>query len=410
VLKRFEIIAIVLLFISISLLPMPVMEKYYPAVKILLALAFLVFLIKKRARIFKRSDLPLWFFLAAIGINVIFAQHRGIALKTYLDLAIPMFLIYYLVSRCFSSQGRFLLLAKTICILSILVSLWGLLDVFSGSNFLYEHFLPNPFYQRYKAACLMRAISTQFNPSPLGTYLIFCLPFNFMLFRQGKPPFKLLGIIGAVLTCTVIILTFSRTVFLGFVGMILFFLFMMRKRRLIFVFLTSLLVFVWLCSCLPWPVKRIAKEGLILRGDGIFSTYRLDRSVMAMRIVKDYPLTGLGLKHIRIRFSEYYPDKDLASITHYEFRIADNMYLTVLAETGIIGFFAFLIFIFSLFKKGFKQLSVLRDVPLRKQQLLMVLCAFVGLLVAMGGYELFYWPNQYVCFCIAAGFIESFYG
>jgi O-antigen ligase len=85
--------------------------------------------------------------------------------------------------------------------------------------------------------------------------------------------------------------------------------------------------------------------------------------------------------------------------------IADNMYLTILGETGIIGFFGFLIFIPFLLRKTWRQLWILEYDPKSKQQLLIILSAFIGLLVSMGGYELFYWPNQYMYFCILVGLL-----
>jgi O-antigen ligase len=83
--------------------------------------------------------------------------------------------------------------------------------------------------------------------------------------------------------------------------------------------------------------------------------------------------------------------------------IADNMYLTLIAETGMLGFLSFLIFSFSFLKKGWEQLKILNSNSNGRWELLVSLMAFIGLLVNMGGYELFYWPNQYLLFCIVTG-------
>ena len=402
-LKDFSVITIILLLIWISFFPSPVQQNYRLVIKLFLALGFIIVLIKKRASIFKLDDFPLWIFLVAIGINVLFAQEKDIAFRTYLDLALPMFLIYYLVSDGFSSEVKFNLLAKVICVLSILVALGGIFEAVFAFNLLYEHFMDNPYYPRYITG-FVRPMSTQYNPAVLGSYLLGCLPFGFFLFKREKNFFKFLGAAGIVLNIVVIILTFSRGVFLGLIAMIIFYLFTQRKYYLITRFFIILLTFILVCSYLPYPFNRFGIDMFTLENRGIMSAYRFDRCIMAKNMLKDYFLTGLGFQHFRIRFYEYYSGRYPVS---YEFMIADNMYLTILAETGILGFLAFFVFILALFKKWLAQFKMSKYASHRKLQLLMVFSAFFGLLVNMGSYELFYWPNPYLYFCILAGCIGA---
>ena len=104
-----------------------------------------------------------------------------------------------------------------------------------------------------------------------------------------------------------------------------------------------------------------------------------------------------------MRFYEYYAGTGREL---YEFMIPDNMYLTFLAETGIIGTSGFLIFIFFLLKRGFKSFKESVDEN-KKEILLICLSALIGLLVNMGAYELFYWNNPYILFCLICGFIQG---
>jgi len=403
-LKRINIIAVILLIIWISFFPEPIQGKYHLAAKIILGLAFLALLIRKHGSLFKRRDFPLWVFLIAIGINVFFAQKQDIALRTYLDLAIPMFMVYYLVREGFSRETEFNLLAKTICICSILVALGGIFEALFKFNPIYEYFLENPFYRRYITG-FVRPMSTQFNPAVLGSYLLASLPFNLLLFKRNKTSFKFLGALGIVLNIVVIILTFSRGVFLGLIAIVVFYLFAQRKFRLMFVFFIILLTAITIFSYLPYPFSRFGKSQMTRENRGILSDYRFSRCIMTQRIIKDHPFIGLGFQHFRIRFYEYWPreSKEL-----YEFMIADNMYLTILAETGTIGLLGFLIFIFSFFKRGWRQPKVLKNMPQRRLQLFAALSGFTGLLVNMGAYELFYWHNPYLYFCIIVGCIGSF--
>jgi O-antigen ligase len=126
---------------------------------------------------------------------------------------------------------------------------------------------------------------------------------------------------------------------------------------------------------------------------------------MTARIIKENPLFGIGFNHFRIRFNEYCNEKEKGNVP-YEYMIPDNMYLTFLAETGIVGTAGFLIFIFLLFKQAIKAFKRLGDGS-QRQFLLVVITALVGLLVNMAAYELFYWYNPYMLFCLACGLIAS---
>lgn len=401
----FSLIIIMLLFLSISFIPVPLQQHYHVAVKAFLIIAFLVLLVRKRRSIFKLTDWPLWLFLAAIVINVFFAQEKNVAFRTYLDLAMPMFFIYYLVSYGITQKSGFNILAGIISISSILVSAIAIFESLFAFNPIYEYFIENFYYQRY-ITDFVRPMSTQYNPAVLGSYLLGCLPFNFFLFKKGRSVFRLSGAAGMVLNIVVIILTFSRGVFLGLIVMIVFYLVTLKNYLRMIIFFLVIFMLLFVSIDLPCPLNRFGADRMIKGWDGIFSSYRFNRCIMTKDMIKDFPLTGIGFQHFRTRFYEYYPEKYNIS---YEFMIADNMYFTILAETGIIGFFAFLILLFSLFRKGWAQLKLLKKHSQERLQLLIILCAFIGLAVNMGAYELFYWPNQYMFFCIIIGLLESFY-
>ena len=86
---------------------------------------------------------------------------------------------------------------------------------------------------------------------------------------------------------------------------------------------------------------------------------------MRMRIGAEmflqHPIFGVGLNHFRILFDKFYLSKPIIQFIPYEIKIADNMYLTLIAETGIIGFTGFIIFIFSLFRKGMRNFHSLNN-------------------------------------------------
>jgi O-antigen ligase len=203
----------------------------------------------------------------------------------------------------------------------------------------------------------------------------------------------------------VIILTFSRGVFLGFMVMLFFYLWQEHKTKLLKVFALCLVAVIIFCSFQKnVNLTRFGFQRLIAGSyDSILSEYRFERVKMTARIFKDHPFLGIGFNHFRIRFNEYCSPGNSNEI--YEFRIPDNMYLMFLAETGLIGSIGFLLFIGFLLKSGLKKVKPRLDS--QGQVIFVSLVALIGLLINMGAYELFYWWNPYLFFCLLCGFVAA---
>ncbi len=76
--------------------------------------------------------------------------------------------------------------------------------------------------------------------------------------------------------------------------------------------------------------------------------------------------------------------------------IADNMYLTILAETGLAGSIGFIVLAGWLLVGAARRLRRSPRPPPAQLRLALCTMALIGLLVDMAGYEFFYWPNQYL--------------
>jgi len=136
--------------------------------------------------------------------------------------------------------------------------------------------------------------------------------------------------------------------------------------------------------------------------DSVFSPYRAKRISMTMKILRDHPFCGIGFCHFRLRFDEYYGKKGVP----LEFKIPDNMYLSLLAETGIIGLSGFLFFILFIVKKASTFLR--RNDGIDKGIIFFPFLALIACLVNMASYDMFYWDNQFILFALLCGFIIGF--
>jgi len=406
VLRYPKTICFIILFAWISFFPQPIQDKYSTALRMFLGIFLLVLVLDKKYRkhLFVFQDWPLWLFLISLSSGAVLAQNKEVALKTYFQLFLTMFLLFYIGKAILSSNKDVGWVNIVICVFSLLVALIGVLELYFGKNILYENFIDNPFYERY-VRYYPRPMSTQLNPAILGSFLLGCLPFSLYLIGSKRLSLRLLGFSSSLLCTGIIILSFSRGVFLGLIALVLFYLWRMRKTKLVSGLIFCLILLMLVCSFQKNPnLNRFGFQRSISGSyDSIFSEYRFNRVKMAFKIFKEHPLFGIGFNHFRIRFDEYAIWEDKGK-TPYEFMIPDNMYLTFLAETGIIGTSGFLIFIYFLLKRGLGNLKELKDE--KKQMLLVSMSALLGLLVNMGAYELFYWANPYMLFCLICGFLQ----
>lgn len=403
-LRYLTIILFIILFSWVSFFPKPIHDRYTTWVRIFLGLFLLVFILndKYRKYIFSFRDWSLWLFLMCLVSGTISGIDKAIVWRTYFYLTIIFFSIFYIGKGLYSDIKNRNIINLIICICSSLVALIGLLELYFKKNILYENLIPNPFYERYIS---FRCMSTQLNPAVLGSFLLGCLPFNLYFLKSSSFLLKILGISSSILCITIIIQTFSRGVFLGLIILLLFYL-RKRQKKIFLLFISCLVLLIIICSYQKDPnLNRFGFNRFIFGSyDSIFSEYRLTRLIMTLRILKDEPFFGVGFGHFRIRFNEYCNERDKGE--KFEFMVADNIYLTFLAETGLIGTVAFFIFIILLFKNGLKKIKELKDKD-KEQMIFIPVSALVGLLVNIGGYDLFYWDNPYMLFCLICGFIQG---
>ena len=123
---------------------------------------------------------------------------------------------------------------------------------------------------------------------------------------------------------------------------------------------------------------------------------RWNTILIYLKIIQKNFLLGVGLEntHNFIPFAAH-----ALNMSHCPNIIVHNIYLLILAETGIIGFSFFVIFILSILMRAVKNLTPLT---------LSLLCCFVGLLI-IGCFDFYLWRFQSgrLMFFITAGFLSG---
>lgn len=285
----------------------------------------------------------------------------------------------------------------------IVVALFGLLEFATKYNIIYEVFLSTPYYERYLNCS--RIMSTQYHPAVLATYFMLILPFSiFLLFNNRNKTELLLGVISSMIILGGIILTFTRAVFVATFILLSIYL-LVRHRKIYFIFLSFLILFL----ILTIPITKHFQTFKTFERFDITSPkqeraimYRLKRFPTAFKIWKLQPVTGVGIGNFRYLFDKYHSEGGV----EYEFKIPDNMYLSILSETGILGLLTLVYLVFSTIILAYKKIKVL--VSSDKQFLLLILCGFIGYLINMLSYDMFYWHMPLYFFSLYIGIIKSY--
>ena len=354
-----------------------------------------------------KKDLALCVFIIAAVIGMAGAGNPEVAHKHFWFYIFSAPFLYFF-GKITAKKGFNKTILKIICFIVFLVCLYGILEFTSKNSSAYERYFNNPYLSLYKNH---RIMSFHMHPAPFGTYLLAVFPLIYISVVIEKNSFlkNILKFLAAVVFMC-IILTFSRGVLFGLVlslSIILFFTVKARKLYLSYSALGFLFILIMISSFFMYlEHNNIAFYRYSLRG--IFEWNAYSRKIMLFtvlgRILNDHPFFGLGLGHYRVLFDHYLPQ--LANITNYDKKIADCMYVTIVAETGLIGCAAFFIFIYSIIKNT---LIKLKKALLSENRLLLLgfFAGFIGIMCAFLTYDGLYWTAPCYLFWYYAGVLSS---
>jgi len=199
---------------------------------------------------------------------------------------------------------------------------------------------------------LLRASGTFPHANIFGGFLFCSLLNTFYLYFTSNH--KKILLFGIVLQIPALILSFSRSALIAFcITTILWFFFQFRyRRKAVLQLACTLLTLATLCLFLFYP--QLSARG------GIFNYNKLVQGADAERVlyqkiavdmVKEHPLLGIGLNNFQIESRRFFPEGAiLPSRVH-------SIYLLLAAETGLIGLSCFFLFQFSILRHARRALQ-----------------------------------------------------
>lgn len=190
---------------------------------------------------------------------------------------------------------------------------------------------------------IVRVYSTLENSTNLGAFLILCIfPFLSLAFNEKKRINRLLLTLGTLLIFTALLLSKSRNAFLAFgFGCICYII--MYNWKLIYAFIVAFIGMLFL------PQFR---DRMLQITDPSQNASRVKLWGIGIKMIKDHPMLGVGNGNYDSYYSKYSPE--FKNIEYYpidgKFRPHDII-LKIQSELGILGTFAFIGLMVSIFLK-----------------------------------------------------------
>jgi len=303
-----------------------------------------MFLTKKFCLARNPLNIPIVAFLVAAAIGVIMAVNFKHSLKAYMTLG-WMFIFFLIVNN-----------VKDTIQFKRLVRILVLITTIGGAYGIFQHLTKIDFFGNVKHLRLPMARSTGFfdGPATFGNYILLVLPVviglsSYIRIRRKKRWLQLSGLI----ILTAIIFSYGRAVWIGLiVGLI--FMGILGSRRL----LLSILAGIMICSIL---ILALPSSEFAQRVAGTVKSKHPvgDRTEFwegSLRILRDYPITGVGWEGFRKVYPRYRPSEEEKSVSN-----AHNNFVDVAVDSGLLGLGIFLWLLVTIYKVGFHIFKELED-------------------------------------------------
>jgi O-antigen ligase len=370
-------------------------ELIYLLILLLLSVAYK----REQALSFSKEDIFICLYAVFVTIGVFLCEDKNRAFAVY-KAFIPVFILSYFFGKILSQKNtrflRFVMLALVSCI--FFISLLGFIEVIFKKNILYSY-IQNPFYDIHLSEG--RMMSFLMHPSVLGCYLAMCLPACFFMIEENKRGvIRSLSILILIMGLSALFFTFSRGAWLAAIVSFFIFYWKRYKKFLVFSIILFLIIFLLLTAFFQFirvPLQLLGSSGMI---KGLLDELRLDYISIMRKMSLEHPFFGIGLDHYRLFFNRY-----SAETIEYIYRIPDNMYFSIIVESGFLSFMAYLFFITLSLRKIF--VGIQNEKGFKKNILTAIAAGLVAFMIKMATYDAFYWFMPVSLFGLYLGFCNG---
>jgi len=251
---------------------------------------------------------------------------------------------------------------------------------------------------------LARASASFPNPNVFGVYMTALTPLIAglaIMYSKGKN--RIWMILSSIIALGGILLTFSRGSALAIFVAIIFLCIAAKKKLIIWLLVALVIISPFI---MPKSIKDWAKEIhynplVFMLNDDRISIYS-----NTFNMIAHHPVIGVGVNTFSLNYGKYKTE----SAEKYK-QTADTIYshdifLQMTGETGFLGLFVFLWFMFSVFQAGASALRKLKDEYLRIIGLSLIACIIAFLINGLTETSLYY-PRVCMVFWYVIGVLLS---
>ena len=351
-------------------------ERWYALVMI-----FVSFLSKEM----RLKNVPLNFWvLGILTIHFLLAPFAFIP-ESAVDQGVEYFklvVLFFLMIAVVEDEIRLKLLLKAYLFSTMLYSIHSLIEYFNGRH-------------QYRMGISRMVGSDYSDPNSFGATLILSLPIAYVLLKSENIKFhKILIYLYFFIVVTCVVLTGSRSAFLGLFLLFIIGVFFQYPKRKLFSLIMILLTMSAVWTVMPDEkqnrVRTLWDESAGPENAQMSAHGRIAGFIISWRMFKENIWTGVGAggdNFIGYRMAHSLDDEGHESATQ-----PHNLYGQVLSSFGVFGFLLFIGFVFSVYKScDFARKRFLKISFKHSLAGALIVTLFMLLFLGMGGHN-FYRP------------------
>jgi len=319
-------------------------------ISLILLFMYLVFI--KKVNVFNVSSkivFPIFFFIVASIISKLNSTAGMLTLFQVFLVSQVAFLYYFVLSNSIETEKE---LRSVVLFLTISLLLQGslaTLQFITGEPFDFlktgDHVTKAIAFDMYEATSIGRVSGTVGKPNGFAAYLVPLLILNLSLLMGNKQVNK--GRLIAVIFGSLgVVFSFSRGGLLSF-GLSFFILLRLAIKK-ITIKTRSIIAGLVIAIIITFPITSELTKRLSGFSDNAAMS-RIPLMKIALNMIYEHPIIGVGANTFRNVIHSYTNSPDLQGIYLHP---VHNLYLLVFAETGVVGFLAFMWLMVSFFKEA----------------------------------------------------------
>ncbi|MEH6449556.1 MAG: O-antigen ligase family protein [Oleispira sp.] len=312
-----------------------------------------------------------WFliFFICVTLGISFASNRGIAIAAYTGSYVKMAIMVFAIAWLIRTEKEFSIACNMIVICGIAIALVALNNKANGIGLV----------EGTRVTIGRNIGSILGDPNDLA--LVLSLPISFaagLACTQGRGGFsRCLGVVGYLLIASAIIATQSRGGLLAIVAVSSVFAFYKIRSKLLVVCLGGVGLLILLVFA---GISDRSSGGADEAGVDASAQGRLYAWQAAFKMANTHPFSGVGIDNFTSNYFFYSPHWD--GMNH----AVHSTWFGVLAETGYVGLFVFLVLVFKTVKSLYQTVTRLKPLYEQGRCSAVLFCSAQSVLAGLAGF------------------------